>query len=80
MASVQSLFGLKTQLQFGKLFITAALANQRSQRQNLTLQGGGLSQTINKKLDDYDENKHFLLAQYFKKQLQYCHAKPACGK
>ncbi len=66
MASVQSLFGLKTQLQFGKLFITAAIASQRSQRQSLTLQGGGLNQTISKRLDDYDENKHFLLAQYFK--------------
>ena len=66
MASVQSLFGVKTQLQFGKLFITTALANQRSQRQSLTLQGGGLNQVINKKLDDYDENKHFLMAQYFR--------------
>ena len=66
MASVQSLFGIKTQLQFGKFFVTAAIANQRSQRQSLTLQGGGLNQVINKRLDDYDENKHFLLAQYFK--------------
>ncbi|CAN5749178.1 cell surface protein SprA [soil metagenome] len=65
MSSVQSLFGVKTQLQFGKLFITAAIADQRSQRQSLTLQGGGLNQIINKKLDDYDDNKHFLMAQYF---------------
>ncbi|WP_235921015.1 T9SS outer membrane translocon Sov/SprA [Foetidibacter luteolus] len=64
--STQSLFGLKTQLQFGKLFITTALATQRAQRQSLNLQGGGVSQQINKKLDDYDENKHFLLAQYFR--------------
>ncbi|MER3463579.1 MAG: hypothetical protein C4329_03300, partial [Chitinophagaceae bacterium] len=28
----QSLFGLKTQLQFGKLFLTTVLANQRAQR------------------------------------------------
>ena len=66
MASVQSLFGLKTSLQFGKFFVTAAIASQRSQRQSLTLQGGGLNQTISKKLDDYEENRHFLLAQYFK--------------
>ena len=66
MSSVQSLFGLKTTLQFGKLFVTAAIANQRSQRQSLTLQGGGLNQVINKRLDDYDENKHFLLGQYFR--------------
>lgn len=66
MSSAQSLFGVKTQLQFGKLFVTAALANQRSQRQSVALQGGGLSQQINKRLDDYDENRHFLLAQYFR--------------
>ena len=66
MSSPQSLFGVKTQLQFGKLFITTALASQRSQQQSVALQGGGLNQTINKKLDDYDENRHFLLAQYFK--------------
>lgn len=63
---VQSLFGVKTQLQFGKFFITTALATQRSERQTLALQGGGLSQQIKKTLDDYEENKHFLLAQYFK--------------
>ena len=66
MSSVQSLFGIKTQLQFGKLFVTAAIASNRSQKQTLALQGGGVSQLINKKLDDYDENKHFLLAQYFR--------------
>ncbi|MEP6465760.1 MAG: cell surface protein SprA [Parafilimonas sp.] len=60
------MFGVKTQFQFGKFFITAAIASQKSQQQSLALQGGGLSQTINKKLDDYDENRHFLLAQYFK--------------
>ncbi len=36
----QSLFGIKTQLQFGKLFVTGVLANQRAQRQSLGVQGG----------------------------------------
>lgn len=63
---VQSLFGLKTQLQYGKLFITAALANQRSQRQSLTLQGGAAAVAFTKKLDDYEENRNFLLGQYFR--------------
>lgn len=67
MTSPQSLFGVKTQLQFGKLFVTAAIASQKSQQQSIALSGGGLSQTINKKLDDYDENRHFLLAQYFRR-------------
>jgi cell surface protein SprA len=65
--STQNLFGLKTQLQFGKLFFTAAIANQRSQRQSQTLQGGAATTQFQKKLDDYEENRHFLMGQYFRK-------------
>jgi cell surface protein SprA len=62
----QQLFGIKTQLQFGKLYITAVLANQKSQKQTVNLQGGAAVQAINIKADAYDENRHFLLAQYFR--------------
>jgi cell surface protein SprA len=62
----QQLFGIKTQLQFGKLFITAALANQQSQRQTLGLQGGATNTYFEFKANDYEENRHFLLAQYFR--------------
>lgn len=64
--STQNLFGLKTQLQFGKLYFTAAIANQRSQRQSQNLQGGAATTTFQKKLDDYEENRHFLMGQYFR--------------
>ncbi len=62
----QQLFGLKTQLQFGKLNVTAVIANQKSQRQSVNLQGGAASQPIEVKADEYEENRHFLLGQYFK--------------
>ena len=62
----QQLFGIKTQLQFGKLFVTTVLANQKSQRQSANLQGGSSSQLFEVKADEYEENRHFLLAQYFK--------------
>ena len=64
--STQNLFGVKTQLQFGRLFVTAAIANQKSQRQSMNLQGGATTQHFQKRLDDYEENRHFLLAQYFR--------------
>ncbi len=64
--SAQNLFGVKTQLQFGKLFITGAIANQRSSRQSVGLQGGASTQNFSKKLDDYEENRHFLVGQYFR--------------
>jgi cell surface protein SprA len=63
--SAQNLFGVKAQLQFGKFYITGALANQKSQRQSVALQGGAGIQSFSKKLHDYEENRHFLLGQYF---------------
>lgn len=63
----QSLFGLKTQLQFGKLFVTGVLANQRAQRQSLGLQGGSTNTYFEFKANDYEENRHFLMSQYFRK-------------
>src|SRR6186997_3489269 len=62
----QSLFGLKTQLQFGKLFVTTVFANQRSQRQTMGLQGGSATQSFTYKADEYEENRHFLMSQYFR--------------
>lgn len=62
----QQLFGVKTQLQFGKLFITSVLANQKSQRQSANLQGGSASQLFEVKANEYEENRHFLLSQYFR--------------
>jgi cell surface protein SprA len=40
----QQLFGVKTTLQFGKLFVTGVIANQKSQRQTANLAGGTASQ------------------------------------
>lgn len=65
-SGVQSLFGLKTQLQFGKLWVTSVVSQQRSKRQSLTIQGGTQTQQFSVKADDYEENRHFLLAQYFR--------------
>ncbi|MEO8853822.1 MAG: cell surface protein SprA, partial [Ginsengibacter sp.] len=61
----QSLFGVKTQLQFGKLSVTTILASQQSQKQTMNLQGGSAATQFTIKGDDYEENRHFLLAQYF---------------
>ncbi len=61
----QQLFGVKTTVQFGKLFLTGVIANQKSQRQSANLAGGTASQLFEIKADEYEENRHFLLAQYF---------------
>lgn len=62
----QSLFGVKTQLQFGKLFVTGVLASQRAQRQSLGVQGGSTNTAFEFKANDYEENRHFLMSQYFR--------------
>ncbi len=62
----QQLFGIKTQLQFGKFWVTGVFANQRSQRQSVALQGGSSTTQYAIKADEYEENRHFLVAQYFR--------------
>ncbi|MCB9044741.1 MAG: cell surface protein SprA [Chitinophagales bacterium] len=65
-SGVQSLFGLKTQLQFGKLWVTSVVSQQKSKTQSLTIQGGAQTQQFSVKADDYEENRHFLLSHYFR--------------
>ncbi len=59
-------FGLKTVMQFGKLYVTLGLADQKSVRGNTQLQGGAAAQRFERRADEYEENRHFLIAQYFR--------------
>lgn len=54
-----SLFGLKTELQFGKLRFTTVAAQQQSRRQQLQIKQGGQKYTFQIGGDQYDENRHF---------------------
>ena len=63
----QQLFGVKTQMQFGKLWVSTVFAMQRSQRQSVALKGGSNAQQFAVKADAYEENRHFLVGQYFRK-------------
>lgn len=62
----QSLFGVKTQLQFGKTTVTGVFSEQRSQNNTVVAQGGGTLNEFSLTALDYDENRHFFLAQYFR--------------
>ena len=62
----QSLFGVKTELQFGKTKVTAVFSEQKSQTRNVIAQGGGTLQDFTVFSRDYDENRHFFLAHYFR--------------
>jgi cell surface protein SprA len=58
----QSLFGLKTELKFGHLRLTAIASQQQSQRENIQVENGSQVQTFEVRADEYDENRHFLLS------------------
>jgi cell surface protein SprA len=64
-SGVSSLFGAKAQLQFGKLWVTGVVSQQKSQRRSMTVKGGAQTTNFEVKAYDYEENKHFLLAQHF---------------
>jgi len=66
----QSLFGLKTQLQFGKVTFTGVYSEQKSQTQNITVQGGAQTSKFSIKADEYEENRHYFLSQYFRDNYQ----------
>ena len=65
-SGAQSLFGVKTELQFGKTRITGVFSEQKSQTRTVVSQGGGTLEEFDFFGLDYDENRHFFLAQYFR--------------
>ena len=64
----QSLFGVKTVLQFGRLTWTSVVSQQQSKKQSITLQNGAQQQTFSVNSDQYEENKNFFLSQFFYNQ------------
>ena len=64
----QSLFGVKTELQFGKTTVTGVFSEQKSQAKTVTAQGGGTIQEFEMYGLDYDSDRHFFLSQYFREK------------
>ncbi|MBP1668180.1 MAG: cell surface protein SprA [Bacteroidetes bacterium] len=62
----QSLFGLKTDLQFGKLFVSSVISHQRGQSQVVEVKGGAQVNEFEVNVDEYDANRHFFLSHFFR--------------
>lgn len=62
----QSLFGVKTKLQFGKTTITGVFSQQQSESKNIRIQGGAQANHFELSALDYEDNRHFFLSQYFR--------------
>ncbi|WP_254423489.1 cell surface protein SprA [Algoriphagus sp. A40] len=62
----QNLFGVKTQMRFGKLNVTAVASTQRGRRDNLVIDANGQGRSFDIQASKYDENRHFFLAHFFR--------------
>lgn len=62
----QTLFGFKTELQFGRLRATTVFSQQRGKKQEVVVQGGAQTQLFNINGDQYETNKHYFLGHYFR--------------
>ena len=61
-----SLFGLKTEMQFGKLTVTTVLSQQKGESSVIEVEGGAQQTNFEIYADEYEANRHFFLSQYFR--------------
>ena len=65
-----SLFGVKTDLQFGKLFLSGVFSRQQGEMSSITVQGGAQTEDFEIQADEYDNNKHFFLSHFFREHYE----------
>ncbi|AMR28846.1 cell surface protein SprA [Hymenobacter psoromatis] len=61
-----NLFGIKTQLQFGRLGVTAVAATLRGSQDEVRVTNGAQSRTFELKSSQYEKDRHYFLAQFFR--------------
>lgn len=67
---MQNLFGLKTEMQFGRLNATFVASQQRSRKETIVLKGGTQGREFEIRSDNYEENRHFFLSHLFREQYE----------
>lgn len=60
-----ALFGVKAKLQFGRLTVTGLVSQQNSESQTINTKGGAQTTSFTVNADNYDQNRHFFLSQFF---------------
>ena len=61
-----SLFGVRTDMQFGKLKLQTVLSRKNSTTKSVSSQGGTQLTPFEIDVANYEENRHFFLAKYFR--------------
>ena len=61
-----NLFGVKTEMQFGKLTLTTLFSQHKGENRTMETEGGAQVTNFEISAADYDANRHFFLSQYFR--------------
>ena len=61
-----SLFGVRTDMQFGKLKLSTVISQKKSASSSVSSQGGSQLTNYEFSVDAYDENRHFFLGHFFR--------------
>ena len=61
-----SLFGVRTDMQFGKLKLQMVASQKKSSSKSVSTRGGVQLTPFELNVADYEENRHFFLSQYFR--------------
>jgi cell surface protein SprA len=63
----QSLFGVLTEMKFGKLYVSSVASQQKGETKTITTEGGAQKSDFDISASEYDKNRHFFLSHYFRK-------------
>ena len=61
-----SLFGIRADMQFGKLKLQTVVSQKKSSSMNVSSKGGVQLTSYELSVDNYDENRHFFISHYFR--------------
>ena len=61
-----ALFGIRTDMQFGKLKLQTVLSQKKSSTKSVSSKGGTQTTPFEIDVADYEENRHFFLSRYFR--------------
>ena len=65
---VSSLFGLRTDVQFGKLKIQSVVSQKKSATSSVSSKGGSQTTNFEFSATNYEENRHFFLSHFFRER------------
>ncbi len=65
---VSSLFGLRTDVQFGKLKIQSVISQKKSATSSVSSKGGSQTTNFEFSATNYEENRHFFLSHFFRER------------